>query len=68
MHEISLKDSCDTEKHVEGMAGNGIWNGLHIPMDSETQRGGNSDIVLYRSVSNTKYNDVHLFNYEQKVI
>ena len=37
-------------------------------MDSETQRGGNSDIVLYRSVSNTKYNDVHLFNYEQKVI
>lgn len=37
-------------------------------MDSGTQRGGNSDIVLYRSVSNTKYNDVLLFNCEQKVI
>ena len=53
---------------MEGRAGNGIWNDLHILMDSGTQRGGNSDIVLYRSVSNTKYNDVLLFNCEQKVI
>ena len=61
-------NSCDTGKHVEGRAGNGIWNDLHILMDSGTQRGGNSDIVLYRSVSNTKYNDVLVFNCEQKEI